>query len=55
MRYLLDTSAVSEPVKPAPNPRFQRRFSRAAGMWGIAATTVLEMRIGLLGVKMEDT
>lgn len=46
LRFLLDTNAVSEPIRPAPNRRLLNRLSMHTGAMGIAAPTWHELRFG---------
>lgn len=46
-RYLLDTSTLSEPLRPTPNARLMRRVRVHAGQLAIAATTWNEALFGL--------
>lgn len=45
--YLLDTNALSEPIKPAPHPGFLRRFRTHRERLAVAATTWHEALFGL--------
>ena len=48
MKYLLDTSIVSEPVKPRPNPRVLARLREQGDVCAIAAAVWHELRFGVL-------
>ncbi len=45
-RYLLDTDALSEPVRPKPDRRFVRRFEQHATSLAIASITWHEALFG---------
>lgn len=46
-RFLLDTSTLSEPLRPAPSPGLMRRLRLHTGTLAIAATTWHEALVGL--------
>lgn len=46
LRFLLDTSIVSEPIKPTPNPAVLRQLERHAHESAIAAPVWHELRYG---------
>jgi tRNA(fMet)-specific endonuclease VapC len=46
LRFLLDTNAVSEPLRPAPNRRLLNRLGMHTGAMAIAAPTWHELRFG---------
>jgi tRNA(fMet)-specific endonuclease VapC len=46
LRFLLDTNVLSEPSRPAPNPRILRRLEEHQGEIGIAALTWHELLFG---------
>jgi tRNA(fMet)-specific endonuclease VapC len=48
LKYLLDTSIVSEPVKPRPNPRVVTRLRENGDECAIAASVWHELRFGVL-------
>jgi tRNA(fMet)-specific endonuclease VapC len=48
VKYLLDTSIVSEPVKPRPNPRVLARLREHGDECVIAAAVWHELRFGVL-------
>jgi tRNA(fMet)-specific endonuclease VapC len=45
--YLLDTNALSEPARPAPNATFVRQYRKHAGELGIASVTWHEAAYGM--------
>lgn len=45
--YLLDTNALSEPLKPKPNAKFMRLLEAGDGAWAISAPTWHEALYGL--------
>jgi tRNA(fMet)-specific endonuclease VapC len=47
LRYLLDTNAISEPIRPRPNAEFIERLRGAEGSIAIAAITWHELLFGL--------
>jgi tRNA(fMet)-specific endonuclease VapC len=47
LRFLLDTSTLSEPMRPSPNVRLMRRMRIHTGQLAIAATTWHEALFGL--------
>jgi tRNA(fMet)-specific endonuclease VapC len=47
LRYLLDTNAISEPVKPVPNQAFMARLSQSSPVCAIAAVTWHELLYGV--------
>lgn len=47
LRYLLDTDALSEPVKPRPRPRFMRELEASKDAVAISAITWHEAMYGL--------
>jgi tRNA(fMet)-specific endonuclease VapC len=47
VKYLLDTNAISEPFRPAPDVRFLKRYRAHAGELGIASTTWHEAMFGM--------
>jgi tRNA(fMet)-specific endonuclease VapC len=47
LRYLLDTSTLSEPMRPSPNARLMRRLRLHTGQLAIAATSWHEALFGL--------
>lgn len=57
-RFLLDTNAVREPMRPAPNPRFLSQLARHGAAIAIAAPTWHECLFGLgrmpAGRKRDD-
>jgi tRNA(fMet)-specific endonuclease VapC len=48
VKYLLDTSIVSEPVKKRPNPRVIKRLREHGDQCAIAASVWHELRFGVL-------
>jgi tRNA(fMet)-specific endonuclease VapC len=46
-RFLLDTNAIREPLRPTPNPRFLTRFQMHSGSLAIAAPAWQECLYGL--------
>lgn len=46
MNWLLDTTALSEPVRKRPSPAFLGRVQRAAGQLGTSSVCVMELRYG---------
>ena len=51
MRYLLDTSIVSEPVKPRPSAEILRRLREHESECAIAAPIWHELRFGVLRLR----
>lgn len=47
LRFLLDTNALSEPLRPHPHPGFLRKLSANKDRFAIAATTWHEALFGL--------
>ena len=47
LKYLLDTNTISEPARPAPNPRLLERLERNAQAIAIAAPVWHELLFGL--------
>ncbi len=47
MRFLLDTSTLSEPLRPTPHPGLMRRLRTHTGQIAIASTTWHEALFGL--------
>ena len=47
LRFLLDTDALSEPLKPKPHPGFMRKIRLHTGGLAIASTTWHEALFGL--------
>jgi len=47
LRFLLDTDALSEPLKPKPHPGFMRKIHLHTGGLAIASTTWHEALFGL--------
>jgi tRNA(fMet)-specific endonuclease VapC len=48
MKYLLDTNIVSEPLRPAPNPKVMARLKRHSGDLAIASLVWHELWFGCL-------
>lgn len=48
MLYLLDTNIVSAPMRPTPDTWVQQRLARLDKSVAISATTLSELRFGLL-------
>ena len=46
MKYLLDTNIVSEPLRPAPNPKVMARLKRHSGELAIASVVWHELWFG---------
>jgi tRNA(fMet)-specific endonuclease VapC len=46
MKYLLDTNIVSEPLRPAPNPKVMARLKRHSGELAIASLVWHELWFG---------
>ena len=46
MKYLLDTNIVSEPLRPAPNPKVMTRLKRHSGELAIASLVWHELWFG---------
>ncbi len=47
MKYLLDTNALSEPIRPKPREQFLKRYERHASELAISAITWQEAVFGL--------
>ncbi|MEZ4224645.1 MAG: type II toxin-antitoxin system VapC family toxin [Polyangiaceae bacterium] len=47
VKFLLDTNALSEPVRARPNPRFMRKLRASAGEVAISSVTWHEAVFGL--------
>jgi len=47
LRFLLDTNAISEPLKPVPNDAFLRRFRLHGAEMAISVTTWHEALFGM--------
>ncbi len=48
MKYLLDTNIVSEPLRPAPNPKVMARLKRHSGELAIASLVWHELWFGCM-------
>jgi tRNA(fMet)-specific endonuclease VapC len=48
VKYLLDTNALSEPIKRRPNTRFMSRFGKHQGDLVLSSVTWLESLYGVL-------
>jgi tRNA(fMet)-specific endonuclease VapC len=52
VRFLLDTNALAEPVRPNPSKRFMDHFRRQDGTLAISAITWHEAEFGLLRMPL---
>jgi tRNA(fMet)-specific endonuclease VapC len=48
VKYLLDTNALSEPIKRSPNPHFMSHFAKRQGNLVLSSLTWLEALYGVL-------
>lgn len=47
MKFLLDTNAIAEPLRPHPNEQFLRQFRAHDGSFAVASTTWHEALYGM--------
>src|SRR5438128_1375789 len=51
MTYLVDANVLSEPTKPAPNPKVIDWLSAHEGDFAVDAVVLGEMFVGILGLR----